>query len=86
MKDNEPSTSAKNPTTDASWWRLAGLASQIGYIIAIPAVLFAFGGAYLDKNLGTSPLFVILGLSFAFLVSAFGVAKVIREITEGAGK
>jgi len=67
---------------EANWGLVFGLVGQIGYIIAIPAVLFAFGGAYLDKYAGTSPLFVILGLSLAFLASAFGVARVIRTIIE----
>lgn len=72
--------SSKSP--EPNWGVSFGLVGQIGYIIAIPAVFFAFGGAYLDKQLGTSPLFIILGLSLAFLASAFGVARVIRTIIE----
>lgn len=75
-----PPAKPSKPVPEQNWWMLVGVAGQIGYIIAIPAVVFAFGGAYLDKYAGTSPLFVVLGLSLAFLVSAFGVGRVIRRL------
>ncbi|MBI5155843.1 AtpZ/AtpI family protein [Candidatus Peregrinibacteria bacterium] len=79
--DQSKQASKVAKSNEANWGLVFGLVGQIGYIIAIPAVLFAFGGAYLDKYAGTSPLFVILGLSIAFLASAFGVARVIKTIT-----
>ncbi len=56
------------------------LAWSFGYIIAIPAVLFGFGGAYLDKAQGTSPLFLLLGLALAMALSGIGVYRKVREI------
>ena len=79
-KPKPTSSSSKFP--EPNWGVSFGLVGQIGYVIAIPAVIFAIGGAYLDKYTGLSPLFVILGLSLAFLISAFGVARVIRTILE----
>jgi F0F1-type ATP synthase assembly protein I len=58
------------------------LAWSFGYIIAIPAVLFGFGGAYLDKALGPSPLFLILGLAIALTLSAFGIYRRVKEIVK----
>lgn len=58
---------------------------NLGYLIAIPVVVFGFGGALADKKLGTSPLFVITGFVLAALLSGVGVYRRIKEITE-AGK
>ncbi len=57
-----------------------GLAGQIGYIIAIPAVLFGVGGAYLDKYMGTTPAFMMGGLLLAFVSSAMAVKKMIDQM------
>lgn len=57
-----------------------GLAWEMGFIIAIPAVLFGFGGAYLDKWLGTSPLFLLLGLGLAMASSGLAIWKRIRQL------
>lgn len=53
---------------------------DMGWIIAIPAVLFGFGGALLDKKLGTSPLFILLGLALALVLSAWGVWRKLQDI------
>ncbi len=56
------------------------LAWNLGYIIAIPAFLFGFGGAYADKYWGTSPLLLLLGMGCAILLSFFGVKRKVEEI------
>ena len=56
------------------------LAWNFGYIIAIPAAAFGFGGAYLDKNWGTSPAFILVGLALALTVSGMGIWRVVKEI------
>ena len=61
-------------------WLSVQLAWHLGYIIAIPAVLFGFGGAYLDRIWGTSPLFILLGFALAALLSAWGVVQKIKRI------
>ncbi len=53
---------------------------ELGYIIAIPVVVLGFGGAYLDKRLGISPLFLLLGLGLALFLSWLGVRRMIRKI------
>ena len=57
-----------------------GLAGQMGFLIAIPAVVLGFFGAYLDKYFGTSPLFIISGFILAFAISAFAIVKKVKEI------
>lgn len=64
---------------DSTWLGL-NFAWELGYTIAIPAVIFGVGGAYLDKQMGTSPLWILSGFCFAFLISAISITKKIRVI------
>jgi len=56
------------------------LAWNLGFIIAIPVVVFGFGGAYLDKHFGTTPIFVITGFALAIVLSGVGVYRKVNEI------
>lgn len=62
------------------------LAWNFGYIIAIPAVLFGFGGAYLDKLYGTSPLLILIGLGVALALSSLGIWRLVKQISEQANR
>lgn len=85
---NRPETSpvvASRPRTgmtpdNASWFRVFGVAGQIGYVIAIPAVVFVFSGVWLDKWLGTSPIFTLLGIPTALIISAVTVWRIIKDL------
>lgn len=57
-------------------------AVELGYIIALPAVAFCFGGAYLDKYLKASPSFLLLGIVLALTISTIGVLRKIQEINK----
>jgi len=65
-----PSAEKKEPMNA---FQMLGLVGEIGTMIAVPAFLLGFGGAYLDKNFGTSPLFVIVGLAVALISSSLAV-------------
>lgn len=56
------------------------LAWDFGWIIAIPVVALGFGGAYLDKYLGTSPIFLLIGMVVAVGLSGWGLWRKLREI------
>lgn len=56
------------------------LAWNFGYIIAVPAVAFGFGGAYLDKQYGTSPTFILIGFAAALALSGLGIWRAVKEI------
>lgn len=58
------------------------LAWNVGYIIAIPAVLFGFGGASLDKLWGTSPAFILIGFSVALALSGYGIWRKLKDIIQ----
>ncbi len=67
---------------EMSPWKAYALVGEIGYLIAIPAFLFGFGGAYLDKYLHTSPLFLILGLVIALVSSMMAVRRTVRRMID----
>jgi F0F1-type ATP synthase assembly protein I len=53
---------------------------EMGYVIALPALLFGIGGSQLDKTIGTSPLFFILGLGLALTASCLWIAHTVKRI------
>jgi ATP synthase protein I len=55
--------------------RAFALASTITFQLAVPVLMGAFGGRYIDERLGTSPWLMIAGL---FLGLTAGVVGVIR--------
>jgi hypothetical protein len=77
---NEKPKTNERTTVFADLLLAVRLAWDFGWIIAIPAVALGFGGASLDKHLGMSPLFLLLGLGLAMLVSGIGLARKIKEI------
>ncbi len=60
--------------------QMAGLAGEIGYLVAVPAVVFGLGGAYLDSRFGTKPAFILTGLFLALCLSSFAVYRVVKRI------
>ncbi len=54
-------------------WSALGFAWELGYSIAIPLVLFAMGGRYLDKMWGTSPWILLLGIFISIIATTFVV-------------
>lgn len=58
----------------------ASLVFELGYAIAIPIVICALGGRMMDRHFGTSPLFLLVGIFVAMLVSAYAVYSKVRDI------
>ncbi|MFA5872010.1 MAG: AtpZ/AtpI family protein [Parcubacteria group bacterium] len=63
-------------------WSAASLAWELGYIIAVPLVILALIGRYLDNKLGTSPWFLLVGILIAVFVSSYGIYKKFKDIIE----
>ncbi len=53
---------------------------QLGFIIAVPAALFAYFGAKLDKVYATSPLFLLAGLGLSILTSSLAIYQKIKQL------
>jgi len=54
-------------------WSALSLAWQLGYTIAIPLVVLALVGRFLDKRFGTSPWLLLVGIFLSIIVSTFAV-------------
>ncbi len=57
---------------------LIKILAQVTAIMVIPIVGGAVAGLVLDGLMGTSPLFVLLGLAAGTLISAIGIWLLIR--------
>lgn len=68
-----------------SSFSLIGSSLHIGFFIVVTAVLFLAGGVWLDKKLGTTPLFIIAGILLSLAASMFEVFRIIRKVG-GSGK
>ena len=55
---------------------------ELGYIIAVPAVLFAFGGRMLDKSLDTSPFLLMAGLGLALMLSMAIIYRKVEKLLD----
>ncbi|KKQ70433.1 MAG: hypothetical protein UT33_C0015G0040 [Candidatus Peregrinibacteria bacterium GW2011_GWC2_39_14] len=56
------------------------LAWELGYTIALPIAILGFGGAYADKRLGTVPLFILIGIALAIIISGIGIYRKVKNI------
>lgn len=56
------------------------LAWNLGYTIAVPIVVFALLGRFLDKKLETSPWFLLAGILFSIALSSWLVYKKTLDI------
>lgn len=57
-----------------------GLAWNLGYTIAVPIVVLALAGRWLDKKLETSPWFLLAGILISVAVSSWAVYKKTLDI------
>jgi F0F1-type ATP synthase assembly protein I len=60
---------------DNKIWSALGFAWNLGYSIAIPLVLLALGGRFLDKAWSTSPWMLLGGILISIVISSFIVYK-----------
>ncbi len=63
-------------------WSAVGLAWELGYMIAIPLVIFALGGRLIDTRFGTSPVFLLAGILFSIFITSWIVYKKIAKLLE----
>ncbi|MFA5133643.1 MAG: AtpZ/AtpI family protein [Patescibacteria group bacterium] len=68
----------------SNWRQALSLLGQLGYVIAIPLVILALTGRFLDKKFHTSPWLLIIGMFLALVISTFWVYKKTAEIMKDA--
>ncbi len=65
--------------------RLIGLGLQFGSTIVGSLVLFLLGGIWLDRQLGTQPLFLLVGMVLAFVAIGYNLYE-LAAVKVGSGK
>ena len=61
-------------------WGAMGLVMQLCWTLLFSLVLPLLGGIWLDKELHTSPLFVLIGMVLGILAATLGVARMVARM------
>jgi F0F1-type ATP synthase assembly protein I len=70
----------------ATLLKTISLAWELGYLIALPLVILAFLGRLLDKKMSSSPVFLLIGIFLAIIISGVLVFRKARGILKEAEK
>lgn len=65
----------ENEDKNQGSWSAVSLAWELGYSIAVPLVVLALGGRFLDKKLGTTPWMLLAGILLSIIISSYIVYK-----------
>lgn len=57
----------QNNQQKSKFFYAVALGVELGFLIALPLVLFLFLGVYLDKKFNTFPLFIIVAVILSFI-------------------
>ncbi|MSQ44017.1 MAG: hypothetical protein EXR45_07410 [Chloroflexi bacterium] len=67
-------------------WQAASLASQFGFAVISGLAGGVIFGGYIDRQLGTAPVFLLVGLLGGFLVSLYLMYAIYRlQVVNRAG-
>jgi len=69
-----------------SKWQAVNLASELGFIIAIPIVALGLLGKYLDARWGTHPYLKLAGLVLAIVSSSYWLYHRFSEVFKSLNK
>lgn len=71
----------KNAFSDRKYYLFAlRIMGEFIYVIAVPIVLLAFLGKWVDSKIGTSPKFMILGFFVAAFISGWIIWRRAKEL------
>lgn len=70
----------KIPSGTVRAWEAMGFVWDVLVMIAVPTVLFALAGRWLDRTLGVHPLFTILGLVLALILAGLLVYRKAKKL------
>jgi len=77
---SEKSSGGSKIVSDARYYGFAmRIVGDFGATIAVPAVLGAFVGIWLDKQFGTAPWLLVLALGLSFAFTAYMIQKKATE-------
>lgn len=68
------------------FWQALGIAWELGYVIAIPIVVFGVGGRFLDKQFDSSPWLFLSGVIVSITLTSIGLVwkfkKLIKSVEQ----
>ncbi|PIS41047.1 MAG: hypothetical protein COT26_00065 [Candidatus Kerfeldbacteria bacterium CG08_land_8_20_14_0_20_43_14] len=64
----------------SNFWQALGLAWELGYVIAIPIVVFGLLGRFLDKKFHSSPWLLLAGIIVSIAISSFGLVSKFKKM------
>jgi len=70
--ENSSQTPQKNQPDK---WNLAGLAMDLGFIIALPLVALGLLGKWIDGKMNSEPWFTLAGIIFAIVTTTIWLTK-----------
>jgi F0F1-type ATP synthase assembly protein I len=76
MAEKQPVKKSLSP------WQALSIVWDLLFAIAIPTILFGFSGRWLDQRLGTTPLFLVLGLLLSLGVVTLIVGRKAKDIAK----
>jgi hypothetical protein len=59
---------------------------QMGWIVALSTLIPLGVGVFLDRRLGTAPLFIIIGAAIGILASTIGAVRIATRTIDALGK
>jgi len=65
---------------DKNTIRVFGLASQLGFALAGPLVIFIGAGVLLDRHFHTTPLLILIGAVVGFILSGVALFDIVRQL------
>ena len=65
--------------------RLVARLLGVGWYVAICIVGGVWGGVWLDEKLGTSPLFLLIGLMLGIVIAGAGVYRMLAALVSADG-
>lgn len=72
-------TNPRGDGTDSSYARFVGLGIAFMLALVVPAAV----GFFVDKMLGTLPLFLLVGLGLGFAVGLYYVYQALKKLGNG---
>lgn len=75
LKEGKKVNSGQEENKEKNLFSVVSLAWELGYVVAVPLIIFALVGRFLDKKLETSPWIFLLGVVISIIVSVFMVYR-----------
>jgi F0F1-type ATP synthase assembly protein I len=61
-------------------WETVGEAMQLSWVMLFSLLIPLLGGIWLDKKLGTTPLFILIGMFLGIGAATIGVARMVTRM------